>query len=62
MSADLAGSGLDRIEDILADLAAGRMVVILDDEDGAPPGRFVVRKRVAGEHRRPIYEGPAPTS
>jgi len=32
MSADLAGSGLDRIEDILADLAAGKMVVIMDDE------------------------------
>ncbi|NDF86010.1 MAG: 3,4-dihydroxy-2-butanone-4-phosphate synthase [Gammaproteobacteria bacterium] len=32
MSADLAGSGFDRIEDILADLAAGKMVVIMDDE------------------------------
>ena len=43
---DLAGgapdSGFDRIEDILADLAAGRMVVILDDEDRENEGDLLM--------------------
>ncbi len=35
-------AGLDRVEDILADLAAGRMVVIMDDEDRENEGDLVM--------------------
>src|SRR6188508_86116 len=35
-------SPFDRIEDILADLAAGRMVVIVDDEDRENEGDLVM--------------------
>ncbi|MFO0510584.1 MAG: 3,4-dihydroxy-2-butanone-4-phosphate synthase, partial [Gammaproteobacteria bacterium] len=34
--------GFDRIEDILADLAAGRMVVILDDERRENEGDLIM--------------------
>jgi len=36
------GSGLDSIEDILADLAAGKMVVIMDDEHRENEGDLVM--------------------
>ena len=35
-------SGFDRIEDILADLAAGKMVVIVDDEDRENEGDLLM--------------------
>ena len=37
-----AAPGFDRIEDILADLAAGRMVVIVDDEDRENEGDLLM--------------------
>ena len=44
-----SGNGFDRIEDILADLAAGRMVVILDDEHRENEGDLLM----AAEKVRP---------
>ena len=35
-------SGFDRIEDILTDLAAGRMVVMVDDEDRENEGDLLM--------------------
>ena len=37
-----AAAGFDRIEDILTDLAAGRMVVIVDDEDRENEGDLLM--------------------
>ncbi len=44
-----ASRGLDSIEDIIADLAAGRMVVMMDDEDRENEGDLVM----AAAHVRP---------
>ncbi len=47
--ADPAASVFDRVEDILADLAAGKMVVIVDDEDRENEGDLLM----AAEKVRP---------
>ena len=54
MTADIeqgsrAGNGLDEIGDVLADMRAGKMVVIMDDEDRENEGDLII----AAEKVRP---------
>ncbi len=48
-SSPAPSSGLDSIEDLLADIAAGKMVVLMDDEDRENEGDLVM----AASHVRP---------
>ena len=45
-------SGLNSVEEILADLRAGRMVIIMDDEDRENEGDLIMAALIAQHPRR----------
>ena len=49
----------DRIEDILADLAAGKMVVIVDDEDRENEGDLLMAAQCVRDRRQRQKPNPS---